>query len=195
VLRAGQKRRLTAAAALALVAGVTLFAYVDPGWVAKKLGSVAYVSKTWRHWSEERKLLSKDAVHMWLDHPWLGVGMGDFETAYPRYQSFPTAQWVDHAHNDYAEAVAETGVAGALLILASLALFAYLAFRNVADLSGSNAGWVRLGAAIGCCGLLLHSLADFNLHIPANAAWFATLAGIATSERSDAGAPPAIRGL
>jgi hypothetical protein len=29
--------------------------------------------------------------------------------------------------------------------------------------------------------LLVHGLADFNLHIPANAAWFSFLAGLATS--------------
>ena len=159
--------------------------------MAKKLGSVAYVNKTWADWADERKAFSRDALHMWLEHPWLGVGIGDFETAYPRYQSFPTDQWIDHAHNDYAEAAAETGLVGALLILATMALFLYLAFRNAAHLFGSNAGWVRLGAALGCCGLLVHSLADFNLHIPANAAWFAVLAGIATSERSGAGVPPA----
>ncbi len=32
-----------------------------------------------------------------------------------------------------------------------------------------------------CCGLLVHNLADFNLHIPANAAWLAACAAIATS--------------
>jgi O-antigen ligase len=185
-LRRGQVRRLATAAGLALVAGVILFAYVDPGWVAKKLGSVAYVNKTWAEWASDRKMMASDAYHMWLEHPWLGVGLGDFETAYPRYQSFPTDEWIDHAHNDYAEATAETGLVGALLILAALGLFLYLAFRNVTHLFGSNAGWVRLGAALGCCGLLVHSLADFNLHIPANAAWFAILAGIATSERSGA---------
>ena len=192
-LRTGQKRRLATAAGLALVAGAILFAYMDPGWVAKKLGSVAYVDKTWAEWASDRKTMASDALHMWHEHPWLGVGIGDFETAYPRYQSFPTDQWIDHAHNDYAEAAAETGVVGALLILATVALFLYLAFRNVSHLFGSNAGWVRLGAALGCCGLLVHSMADFNLHIPANAAWFAVLAGIATSERSGSGSgvPPA----
>jgi O-antigen ligase len=189
-LRSGQKRRLATAAGLAVVAGVILFAYMDPGWVAKKLGSVAYVNKTWSDWAEERRVLSRDALHMWREHPWLGVGIGDFETAYPRYQSFPTDQWIDHAHNDYAEAAAETGVVGALLILATVAMFLYLAFRNAAHLFGSNAGWVRLGAALGCCGLLVHSLADFNLHIPANAAWFAVLAGIAISERPGANVTP-----
>ena len=191
-LRTGQKRRLAIAAGLALAAGAILFAYVDPGWVAKKLGSVARVDKTWDEWAGERQKMASDALHMWREHPWLGVGLGDFETAYPRYQSFPTDMWIDHAHNDYVEAAAETGVVGAVLILATVALFLYLAFRNVSHLFGSNAGWVRLGAALGCCGLLVHSMADFNLHIPANAAWFAVLAGIATSEQSGAGVPPAV---
>jgi hypothetical protein len=40
---------------------------------------------------------------------------------------------------------------------------------------------MQFAAAIGCCGLLVHSLADFNLHMPANAAWFVVCAAIATS--------------
>jgi len=185
--RAGAKtrhgRRLVMAAALTLVAGVMLFAYVDPGWVAKKLGSVAYVSKTWSDWAGVRKSMILDALRMWRDHPLLGVGLGDFETAYPRYQSFPSDLWIDHAHNDYVEAAAETGWVGALLILSALALFLRLAFRDWGQPFRSHAGWIRLGAAIGCCGILVHSLGDFNLHIPANAAWFAVLAGIATTAR------------
>ena len=182
----GKRRRLATAAAFALVAGVTLFAYVDPGWVAKKLSSVAYVDKTWAEWTSDRKKMAFDALRMWRDHPLLGVGLGDFETAYPRYQSFPSDMWIDHAHNDYAEAAAETGWVGSLLILSALALFLRLAFRDCGRSLRSHTGWIRLGAAIGCCGMSVHSLGDFNLHIPANAAWFAVLAGIATTRDSAA---------
>jgi hypothetical protein len=38
---------------------------------------------------------------------------------------------------------------------------------------------LRLGATLGCIGLLVHSFSDFNLRIPANAAWFAFCAGLA----------------
>ena len=181
-----ERRRLTMAAAVALCAGIMLFAYVDPGRVAKKLGSVAYVNSNWGNWAGERKNMTLDSLRMWRDHPVLGVGLGDFETAYPRYQSFPTDMWIDHAHNDYAEAVAETGLVGALLILSALALFLRLAFRDWGRPFRSQTGWIRLGAAIGCCGLLVHSCFDFNLHIPANAAWFAVLAGIASTARASA---------
>jgi O-antigen ligase len=171
------------------VAGVTLFAYVDPGWAAKKLGSFAYVDKTWMEWSGERKRMAGDALRMWRDHPLLGVGLGDFETAYPRYEIFASDLWVDHAHNDYVEAAAETGLLGALLILSTLVFFLRLAFRDWKDPFRSHADWIRLGAAIGCCGMLVHSLADFNLHTPANAEWFAVLAGIATTSRATEGTP------
>ena len=40
---------------------------------------------------------------------------------------------------------------------------------------------MQFAAAIGCCGFLVHSFADFNFHIPANAAWFVVCAAIATS--------------
>jgi len=181
--RSGQSRRLAVAAAFALVVGVALFAYVDPGWVSKKLGSVAYPHKTWKDWASDRKRMAADGLHMWADHPLLGVGLGDFETAYPPYQSLTTDMWIDHAHNDYVEAAAETGLVGALLVLSALVLFLFLAFRDSGQPVLSQAAAVRVGAAIGCCGLLVHSLADFNLHIPANAAWFAVLAGIATTAR------------
>jgi len=181
--RTRQARRLAMAAALTFVAGVMLFAYVDPGWVAKKLGSVAYIDRTWADWASDRKNMASDALRMWRDHPLLGVGLGDFETAYPHYQSFPSDLWIDHAHNDYAEAGAETGVVGAVLILSALALFLRLAFRDWGNALRSHAGWIRFGAAVACCGMLGHSLGDFNLHIPANAAWFAVLAGIATTAR------------
>jgi O-antigen ligase len=187
--RPGQRRRLATAATFALVASVALFAYVDPGWVARKLGSVAYVDKTWADWTGDRKKMAGDALRMWRDHPLLGVGLGDFETAYPRYQSYPSDVWVDHAHNDYVEAGAETGLVGALTILSAIALFLRLAFREWKNPFRSHADWIRLGAAIGCCGMLVHSLADFNLHIPANAAWFAALAGTATTSRATEGNP------
>jgi O-antigen ligase len=110
--------------------------------------------------------MALDALRMWGDHPLLGVGLNDFEAAYPRYQSFASDLSIDHAHNDYVEAVAETGLLGALLILSALELILRLTFRDWSHPFRSQAGWIRLGAAIGCCGTLAHSLGDFNLHTP-----------------------------
>jgi O-antigen ligase len=181
------RRRPIVAAALTLLAGLLLFAYIVPAWVAQKLGSVAYADRTWAEWAGGRERMAVDALRMWRAHAVLGVGLGDFETAYPRYQSIPSDLWYDHAHNDYVEAVAETGLVGAVLIFSALALFLRLAFRDSGQPIRPQEGWIRLGATLGCCGMLVHSLVDFNLHIPANAAWFAVLTGIATTGR-DTGA-------
>jgi O-antigen ligase len=113
--------------------------------------------------------------------------LGSFETAYPAYQSFPTELVWDHAHNDYAEALAETGLLGGLLIVAGLAMFIRVAFRNMGQRLRGDVSWIQLGSALGCCGLLVHSLVDFNLHIPANAVWFAVCAALATSGPEEIG--------
>ena len=184
--RTWDRRRAIVAAALTLLAGLLLFAYVAPARIAQKLGSVAYADRTWADWAGDRKRMAGDALRMWRAHGVLGVGLGDFETAYPRYQSIASDLWYDHVHNDYAEALAETGLVGGLLILSALLLFFRLAFQAGSRPFRSHAEWIRLGATLGCCGMLVHSLGDFNLHIPANAAWFAVLAGIATTARDTA---------
>jgi O-antigen ligase len=173
-VRSTKARSLMLAAATTILATLVLFFWVDPGRIASHLALVVTVD-------ESRKTLALDSLRMLRDHPVLGVGLGSFETAYPHYQSFPSDLWIEHAHNDYAEAVAETGLAGAALILSTLALFFRLAFRDWGRRLSSGDNWIAMGAAVGCCGLLVHSFFDYNLHIPANAAWFAVLAGVATA--------------
>ena len=59
---------------------------------------------------------------------------------------------------------------------------------------------MNLSGLVGCSGLLVHSLFDFNLHIPANALLFFVAAHLATARiqpdsagvRRDASSPPAI---
>ena len=67
-----------------------------------------------------------------------------------------------------------------LLLLFGGIQFFRTAFGKLKERLESSAGWIQLSGAIGCCGLLVHSLVDFNLHIPANGAWFAVCLGLAT---------------
>ena len=175
------RRSLAAIVASTLLASILLFTWVDPGYVSQKLGMIMNIGgSAWTEWAEFRKIVASDSLRILRDHPISGVGLGNFENAYPQYQSFPSDLWIDYAHNDYVQAAAETGLVGAVLIVTALALFIRLAFGDTARLSTSQGKWIRLGAALGCCGMLVHSFFDFNLHIPANAAWFAVLAGVAT---------------
>jgi hypothetical protein len=45
---------------------------------------------------------------------------------------------------------------------------------------------LRLSGFTACCGLLLHSMVDFNLHIPSNLMLFLLMALLATAEIQEA---------
>lgn len=156
---------------------LVLFLWIDPGKVTKRLQETAEAPEASFN---DRKQYAMSALRMFRDHPILGIGIGSFESVYPRYQTFSSDLLVDHAHNDYAEALAEGGIVGALLIVGAVVTFCKVSFARKGRHRERNFYWISLGAAVGCCGLLIHSLSDFNLHIPANAAWFTFAAGLAT---------------
>jgi O-antigen ligase len=97
--------------------------------------------------------------------------------AFRRYQTSMLDNMVDHAHNDYLEFASETGLLGlAILFLPMLYLFGRMiaAFLN-------DPRRFRRAVLLGCIGstlaILIHSLADFNLQIPANALVVAVILG------------------
>jgi O-antigen ligase len=65
--------------------------------------------------------------YMFLDHPWLGVGAGNYAQAYPVYFVGSWQEALGHAHNYYLNILAELGVVGGGLLLLLLAL----AFRQL----------------------------------------------------------------
>jgi O-antigen ligase len=92
-------------------------------------------------------------------NPWLGVGFGNYEVAYPQYRLLNWPIPLGHAHNYYINMAAETGIIGAgVYILAWLAIFV-LNIRLLGRLSG-----VERGLALGLLGtwtyLSVHSLFD-----------------------------------
>ncbi len=111
--------------------------------------------------------------------PW-GSGWGTYEFAYPRFQPISIAGYANHAHQDYIEMLFEGGIFFVLFAAA----FAWLAVVRLVTLVrsalqrplGSDAMASAL-CGLGLLGLLLHSLVEFNMRIPANAILGALLAG------------------
>jgi hypothetical protein len=89
------------------------------------------------------------------------------------------------------EGLAETGVLGALCCLWFLAVLFIDSINGLKDLGGSFGAALNLSGLVGCCGILVHSLVDFNLHIPANALLFFVSAHLATArpQTSNPGTP------
>jgi O-antigen ligase len=159
-------------AGLIVLSGVLVFFVLDPGGAAEHLSSLGRVAKSAEATFGERGIAVRDSLRIFKDYPVTGIGLGSFEKVFPRYQTFPSDAIWDHAHNDYVEAVVESGSVGAILITAALMLFFRLAFVDRPERLTTRLAWFKLGSTAGCCGILAHSLVDFNLHIPANATWF-----------------------
>lgn len=178
---AGRRRSrvLVAGAAAACVAAFAL--WLDPGHLWKRWEELA---KSPGVVAADRLQWTRDALRMGRRNWISGVGVGAFETAYPEYQTFTSDLVIDHAHNDYAQLFAEGGVVAAAAGLAAIGMFGLLSARHLPAVARGDPNGLRLGATAGFCGMLVHSFTDFNLHIPANAAWAALALALATEPAS-----------
>jgi O-antigen ligase len=129
------------------------------------------------------------------DYPLVGSGLGSWLHAFRPYQAPPVEGGIwDHAHDDYLELAAETGVVGMAIVLAFLVivgrhLLAERRARHAARAEAASrrghrpppgfeiAEWraalrdrpsLRWGIAGGIAAIAVHSLVDFSLRLPAN---------------------------
>jgi O-antigen ligase len=125
-----------------------------------------------------RAAIWKQASGIIRDYPTVGTGLGTFVVAFRRYQTTLLDFLLDHAHNDYLEVISDTGILGAALLFIPIIgllfkmILAYVEARNPYRRS------VLLACIGGSAALLIHSVTDFNLQIPANALLFAVILGI-----------------
>ncbi|MER3446450.1 MAG: hypothetical protein C4291_06175 [Candidatus Dadabacteria bacterium] len=140
-----------------------------------------------------RTLVWKDSLATIRDFPIFGTGLGTFGYVYPLYKRYMEQALVYiHAHNDYLQLIVETGLLGFLSILIVLCLFIFSLLKTLGQLSHEGKHlrfFLSLGTLSGIVSLLIHSLADFNLHVPSNALYFAFLIGFskAASRGSEQG--------
>lgn len=119
-----------------------------------------------------RLSIDRDTIRMFRTKPVLGWGLGTFPTVYPQFRSFYTNFFVNEAHNDYLQLLAEMGALGFAAMLWFLVVAYRKAFSKIGNWMSEVGGAVTLACLLGVTGILVHSLVDFNLQIPANAALF-----------------------
>jgi len=129
-----------------------------------------------------RLTIDRDCLRMWREKPFLGWGLGTFPIVYPQFRTFYTSFFVNQAHNDYLQLLVETGIVGFGIALWFLVLIFRRAWAKLQDWTETVNGTLTVAALLGCIGILVHSLLDFNLQIPANAALFFVLCAIAASD-------------
>jgi len=127
----------------------------------------------------------KDTFRLIRETPVIGSGLDTFATRFPAARSFATDLIWTHAHNDFLQFLAETGLIGGLLAGWMLFAGSREAARNMARTSGTATGALLAALAAGCIGFLAHGWLDFNFHIPANASSFAVLAALVAARGWD----------
>jgi len=186
VIAVRNQRRAQWGLGLPLVLALLLFSAGIFAWMANgshradRALSVFQSDKSMQVKMGDRLWVAKDTLRMAERHPLLGVGIGAFESAFPPYMSHVTDLHWTHAHDDIAEGLSETGLPGAVLLVCGLALLLSMGYFHIHERLRADWGWIPVGALVGVTGLLCHSLVDFNLRIPANAAWFVVCLAVAT---------------
>jgi len=174
--RAGSKHLLTGG--VVLLAALSLVSWIGVREMLSRFGSLQSMEVK----AGKRASMRHGTWRIFLDHPVLGTGLGTIQLVYPPYETLYDGKIVNHAHNDYLEALAETGVTGGLCCAWFVGILFLVALRALQETAHTFAAALRLAALVGCSGILVHSLVDFNLHIPANAFFFFLMALLATSE-------------
>ena len=130
------------------------------------------------------------ALALVRDRPWLGHGGGTFATAFAPHKQPGLSQHWDHAHNDYVQVAADMGLPGLLLWLGVGIASAWRAVQLLRQRQSPEALGIGAAVVLACISLGLHTIVDFNLHIPANALTFTVLLAAVWA----AAAPPARNG-
>jgi len=174
-----------AAIGIVALAAVALIVWIGAGGAIERFSTAPSRDVTLLR----RASMFRGTAHIFLDHPIRGSGLGTLVAVYPRYETGYDGKVVDHAHNDYIEVLAETGLLGGVCCLAFL-LILFREARNAFEAEqGHFSRALHAGAITAVSGVLLHSFVDFNLHIPSNALLFLLQAYLATSPPLPSGTP------
>lgn len=176
ISRRGVEKIQIGALAVALIVAIGLIGWVGASNAISRFteGGASGVP------ASKRASMLRGALHIFRDHPVFGSGLGTTEMVYPKYETLYDGKVVDHVHDDYAEALAETGIAGGICGAGFLWLLFARARANFLAGQGQFSRAFHAAGIAAVSGLLFHSFVDFNLHILSNAILFLVLACVAT---------------
>jgi O-antigen ligase len=129
----------------------------------------------------------KAALELWKRFPLFGTGLGTFgEMSSMTYAGSPEVI-SNHAHDDYVEVLATTGIVGLLAALIPFFTGYAALIRATFGVQAAELTWARrafqAAALTSLTAALIHALIDFNFFIPANPATLAAIAGTAAALR------------
>ena len=173
------KKTKTFAWLMCVVIGITILSAAFIG--------LSPISKRYSFLSQEltlagsRPTVWRDTIRIIKDFPILGTGLGAFASVYPRYKTIKSRVTYDHAHNDCLELLTETGVGGGGIVGIAIVIFGVNLLKTLRSEIRTRARLIKIGILTSVIAIAIHSLGDFNLHIPANALLLSVLIALACS--------------
>ena len=118
---------------------------------------------------ESRSRYAKKTMDVFADYRVTGVGVGNFQYAYSKYQAGEDQKYYFyHAHNDWAQFLAEAGSIGLCLLLIGISYYLFKTMKLWKKRKDPYAVCLGVLPVVVLADMGIHSYADFNLHIPAN---------------------------
>ena len=173
--------------AAVLLAALLIVTWLGVGQILQRFSSLQSLEVT----EGKRAAMRRGAWRIFLDHPLAGTGLGTLQIVYPPYETLYDGKIVNHAHNDYLEALAETGLLAGLCCAWFLVVLLLKSFSRFRQNDFSLAGALQLSGIVACAGFLVHALVDFNFHIPSNLWLFFLMAHLATADMQQLPSAPA----
>jgi O-antigen ligase len=125
-----------------------------------------------------RLLVWKGTFKAFGDFMWFGTGLGTFRHVFPLYEAGGINAEFHHAHNDYLQLLLEAGLIGTLFAFMFISAMAMLVLRHGFDKGRS---FITYGLVASMFYMFVHSIFDFNLHMPSNAITLSAIAGLTVS--------------
>jgi len=176
VARRREKKVLVAAALILTLAAIVV------SWLGIGAALDRFATYKKLETSEGRRVeMLHDSMRIFQSHRLVGTGLGTLQEVFPLYETFYDGLVVNHSHNDYAEALAETGAIGGLCGLVFLGFLFWMSWKILSTEGDPRTFAYHTGALVACLGLLVHAGVDFNFHIPSNALVFLLQAALATT--------------
>ena len=177
-------RRRAVLPLLIVPAAILLSLWVGYQPLQRRFSSIQ--SGTSEHSVVTRLAYWKASWQIFTDHPLTGVGLGAFPTVYPSYGSASSRyERLEQVHNDYLQLLTDLGLTGGVVMAIGLLAFIrrwYQTLSRGVIRRGEDLA-IFLGALVAVIGILLHSIFDFNLQIPANALLALLMGAISVSSR------------
>ncbi|MDH5716852.1 MAG: O-antigen ligase family protein [Spirochaetia bacterium] len=164
----------------ALVIYIIFIAALLTLWISIEPLTERY-SKSIENFNYLRAILWEKTWDLFIDFKYFGAGFGTYEHLFRHYvpeESIARILFVNHAHNDYLEFLASGGIILNLPIAMAFVIFNYSIIKKLSKTKSNFTKSFTSGGLASIVYILLHSITDFNMQIPANAFIFSVILAI-----------------